>query len=289
MLIPSLPSKGFREAFIDALNVWLALPDSSLQTIKLISQKLHTCSLMLDDIEDSSPLRRGKPATHTVFGPASTINSANWILIDVMGDVQELQTPQCMDIVIEELRNLFVGQSFDLYWTQQGECPTEEEYLEMVSQKTGGLFNLLARLMKQCTQSLHLRAISLDFVSLLGQYFQIRDDYMNLIDDVYTEGKGFCEDLDEGKFSFPIVHAWHCTPPDLVMRGIIREGKASGSLSVPHKKMILSHLHEAGSMEYTLQAMKKLQIRINNDLEHVEKEAGCENWVMRLLVHKLFV
>jgi hypothetical protein len=26
-------------------------------------------------------------------------------------------------------------------------------------------------------------AISLDFVTLIGQHFQIRDDYMNLIDD----------------------------------------------------------------------------------------------------------
>jgi ophiobolin F synthase len=96
----------------------------------------------LDDIEDSSPLRRGQPAAHTIFGPASTINSANWNLIDVMGDVRNLQSTQCIDIVIEELRNLFVGQSFDLYWTRQSECPTEEEYLEMVSQSK---FSALSR------------------------------------------------------------------------------------------------------------------------------------------------
>ncbi|CAG8178604.1 unnamed protein product [Penicillium nalgiovense] len=71
--ISSLPSKGFREAFLDGLNVWLALPESTLKIIKTMSQKLHSASLMLDDIEDSSPLRRGNPATYTIFGPASTI------------------------------------------------------------------------------------------------------------------------------------------------------------------------------------------------------------------------
>ncbi|CAG8256281.1 unnamed protein product [Penicillium nalgiovense] len=235
--ISSLPSKGFREAFFDVLNVWLALRESTLKIIKTISQKLHSASLILDDIEDSSPLRRGSPATHTIFGPASIINSANWILIDVVGEVQELQSFQCMKIVIEELHNLFVGQSFDF-------------------------------------------AISLDFVILIGQHFQIRDDYMNLVDDEYTSGKGFSEDLDEGEFSFPIVHAWHSSP-DLVMRGMIQEGKTSGSLSIPYKKTILERLYNTGRMEYTLQTSKEFQVRIYDNLEYAEKQVGCENWVMR--------
>lgn len=41
-----------------------------------------------------------------------------------------------MDIFMEEMRNLFIGQSFDLYWTRFGECPSQEEYLEMVNQST---------------------------------------------------------------------------------------------------------------------------------------------------------
>lgn len=37
--------------------------------------------------------------------------------------------------------------------------------------------------------------------------FQIADDYLNLQSDAYKQNKGFCEDLTEGKFSFPIVHS----------------------------------------------------------------------------------
>jgi geranylgeranyl pyrophosphate synthase len=44
-------------------------------------------------------------------------------------------------------------------------------------------------------------------VNLIGIYFQIRDDYMNLQSDQYAVNKGFAEDLTEGKFSFPLVHA----------------------------------------------------------------------------------
>lgn len=105
----------------------------------------------------------------------------------------------------------------------------------------------------------------------------------------YTNGKGFCEDLDEGKFSFPLVHAWRSNPSDFVLRGVLQERRSSGSLSVEHKKIILEHLHQAGSMEHTLHTLKGLESDINSCLERAEKENRCVNWVMRLLVRKLLV
>ena len=37
--------------------------------------------------------------------------------------------------------------------------------------------------------------------------FKVRDDYANLCMEDYATNKSFAEDLTEGKFSFPIVHA----------------------------------------------------------------------------------
>ena len=51
-----------------------------------------------------------------------------------MDQVRQLSNPRCMDVFVEEMQNLFIGQSFDLYWTRQGECPSQDEYLEMISQ-----------------------------------------------------------------------------------------------------------------------------------------------------------
>lgn len=81
----------------------------------------------LDDIEDSTPLRRSLPATHTIFGEALTINAANHHLLGVADQIRKLDNAKtttdkdaesgsgCMDIFMEEMRNLFIGQSFDLY------------------------------------------------------------------------------------------------------------------------------------------------------------------------------
>lgn len=58
---------------------------------------------------------------------------------------------------------------------------------------------------------------------LLGLYFQIRDDYENLQSADYAKNKTFCEDLSEGKFSFPIIHAIRKDPNDGRIFGILRQ------------------------------------------------------------------
>ncbi|KAL5041044.1 hypothetical protein BDW71DRAFT_212499 [Aspergillus fruticulosus] len=287
--ISSLPSKGVREAFIDGLNVWLVLPDRRVNQLKGIAQTLHNASLMLDDIEDHSPLRRGRPATHMIFGAEQTINSANYLLINAMQKVRELEDPKCTDIYIEEMHNLFVGQSFDLYWTRQGDCPSEEEYLAMVRQKTGGLFRLLTRLMVQIApvqKGLDERLSCLS--DTLGEFFQIRDDYKNLSSE-YTGQKGFCEDLDECKFSYPLIHALRTQPKNVQLRGILQQSRSAGGLDVPLKETVLQHLRNAGSLEHTEKKMSELMESITDGIVEIEHRSGVCNWVVRLLIHRLKV
>mmetsp|Transcript_26930 Transcript_26930/g.85656 ORF Transcript_26930/g.85656 Transcript_26930/m.85656 type:complete len:137 (+) Transcript_26930:2-412(+) len=39
----------------------------------------------------------------------------------------------------------------------------------------------------------------------LGRYFQVRDDLCNVCDPAYWRAKGFFEDADEGKMSYPVL------------------------------------------------------------------------------------
>ena len=74
----------------------------------------------------------------------------------------------------------------------------------MVNNKTGGLLRLAVRLLH--AESVETRDL-IPLANLVGVLFQIRDDYMNLASANYTKEKGFCEDLTEGKFSFPVIHS----------------------------------------------------------------------------------
>lgn len=47
------------------------------ELVTVIPELLHAGSLMIDDIEDRSVLRRGGPAIHTIFGEPATINAGN--------------------------------------------------------------------------------------------------------------------------------------------------------------------------------------------------------------------
>ena len=73
--------------------------------------------------------------------------------------------------------NLHRGQGIELFWRDTMTVPTEEEYLLMISNKTGGLFRLAARLMQNASLTAH---DILPLADLIGLIFQIHDDYANL-------------------------------------------------------------------------------------------------------------
>ena len=99
-------------------------------------------------MEDSSVLRRGVPVAHSIFGTAQTLNSANYIYFCALQDLVKLNNPEVLEIYTDEMCNLHRGQGMDLYWRDTLTCPTEDDYLEMVSNKTGGLFRLAVKLMQ---------------------------------------------------------------------------------------------------------------------------------------------
>lgn len=59
-----------------------------------------------------------------------------------------MNNPTLISIFTEELLNLHRGQGMDLYWRDSLTCPSEADYLEMVGNKTGGLFRLAIKLMQ---------------------------------------------------------------------------------------------------------------------------------------------
>lgn len=70
------------------------------------------------------------------------------------------------------------GQGMDVYWRDRFVCPTEDEYKQMVIQKSGSMFFLIVRLMQLYSTDKR------DFTKLttiLTLYYQIREDYCNLV------------------------------------------------------------------------------------------------------------
>lgn len=259
------PGKNIRGKLIEAFNVWLKVPEEKLCIITDVIGLLHTASLMVDDVEDSATLRRGVPVAHSIFGIPQTINSANYIYFCALKELSSLNNPALLQIYTDELINLHRGQGMDLYWRDSLTCPTEVEYLDMVNYKTGGLFRLAIKLMQQESR-LNTDADFIPLVCLIGIMFQIRDDYMNLSSDFYCTNKGFCEDLTEGKFSFPIIHAIRWDPQNTQLMNILKQKSADDDI----KAFALSYMRDTTrSLEYTMETLENLDSQARQEIRRL--------------------
>ncbi|KAI1284015.1 isoprenoid synthase domain-containing protein [Xylaria sp. FL0933] len=276
------PGKDIRTKLIKAFNVWLDVPKDTLDVISNVVAMLHTSSLLVDDVEDNSLLRRGLPVAHHIYGTAQTINSANYVYFCALQELEKLKNPlRALSIFSEELVNLHRGQGMDLYWRDSLTCPSEDEYLEMVGNKTGGLFRLAIKLM-QAESQVPLDCVPL--VNLLGIIFQIQDDYRNLSSPEYGDNKGFCEDLTEGKFSFLIIHSIRANPHNEQLINILRQKTTAAEL----KRYAVSYMESTGSFEYTKKVLAVLIERARRTADDLsgdrEKSAGIHEILSKLAV-----
>ena len=66
--------KNVRKKLLSSFNIWMKVDEEKVRTIGEIVQMLHNASLLLDDIEDNSILRRGIPVAHKIFGNFPTVS-----------------------------------------------------------------------------------------------------------------------------------------------------------------------------------------------------------------------
>ncbi|GAB1606256.1 geranylgeranyl pyrophosphate synthase-like isoform X3 [Argonauta hians] len=258
--ISKIPGKQFRTRLTQAFNHWLTIPDTLLHNISDITQMLHNASLLIDDIEDNSRLRRGIPVAHSMYGVPVTLNSANYVYFLGLKKVLDLGHPDAITIFTEQMLELHRGQGMDIYWRDVVHCPTEEEYKAMVIRKTGGLFGMAVRLMQIFSSN---RSDFTTLLELLGLYFQIRDDYCNMKDESYEKNKTYCDDLSEGKFSFPLIHAIHTHPEDNQVLNIIRQRTNDTDL----KKYCVELLEQRGTFHYVKTVLVDLEEKIFSEIE----------------------
>ncbi|KAI0160238.1 geranylgeranyl pyrophosphate synthase [Xylariaceae sp. FL1272] len=296
--LSSLPSKGFRDQAIDSLNTWLQVPAATSEKIKEVVKMLHNASLMLDDLEDNSPLRRGKPSTHDIYGPAQTINSATYLYIQATELASDL-SPACLKIFTQEMQRLYIGQSYDLYWSHNAQCPTSiAQYLKMVDDKTGGLFRMLTRMMvAESPLAKGLTDVNLDQLScLIGRFFQIRDDYQNLASADYAKQKGFAEDLDEGKYSFALIHCIQALESQpkfagdaMQLRAFLVKRRFNGKLTNEAKREVLSIMKKTKSLDYTLNVIRQLHSELEKEIVTLETKFSRENFQLKMMMELLKV
>lgn len=184
----------------------------------IIPEVIHNGTLMVDDIEDSSELRRGEPCTYRIYGLDIAINAGNAMyylpMLPLIANKRKISVEKLSriyEIYVQEMINLSIGQAMDIAWHRglaDADEICEEDYLQMCAYKTGTLARMSARIAAVLADADERLVEKLGrFAESIGVAFQMQDDVLDLTSIEFTEKKGGRgEDITEGKRSLIVIH-----------------------------------------------------------------------------------
>jgi geranylgeranyl diphosphate synthase type I len=172
---------------------------------------LHNMTLVHDDIEDQSELRRGKPCIHKIYGIPTAINAGDAMLIKVFEIANSSHIPQerCHRLVSQVAKRAYAitwGQAFEFHMWNRKEF-TEDDVIRLLRNKTGALTALSteAGAIAGGGSDEHIKLLG-EFGETIGIGFQIIDDTLNVAGDVKKYGKEIGGDIREGKKTLLSAH-----------------------------------------------------------------------------------
>jgi geranylgeranyl pyrophosphate synthase/predicted secreted hydrolase len=194
---------------------WLALPEM-----------MHVGSLIVDDVEDKSEVRRGGPTAHLIYGEPQAINSgtaayfigAGLLMSDKLSDADKLRL---YELYFDAIRAGHAGQALDIDGFDSVICEAvktgesavlESRVLAVHRLKTAAPAGCLARMGAIAGNGTYKQVTGLGrFFEEVGLAFQIVDDVLNL--------RGFkghlkakAEDVVHGKITLPVAKAMSRLP-----------------------------------------------------------------------------
>jgi len=181
--------------------------------LRAVVEIVHNGTLVIDDIEDSSKMRRGKPTLHRMYGTDVSINLGNTLYYLPLKGIIDGKLPEKMKLALLESYSIEMirishGQGLDIWWHRHSIYPTEGQYLQMCAYKTG----TLARMASDFAGIVagipgKKRAEINSFAESLGVAFQIQDDLLDLTGDFKKFGKKIGGDITEGKKTLAVIYA----------------------------------------------------------------------------------
>lgn len=267
----SLPCKNIRKFVCEIIGKILFLKQKEINNVIKTINNIHNASLIIDDIQDNSFLRRNNDCAHIKYGTALALNSAYLIIFKEIFLFDNLKISRKYEHKIKQ--NIYyahIGQGMDIYYTQNKVIPSLNEYYIMMEYKTGMIFVTILDLLfvnKKCKEKYDQLLL---FVKKLSIFFQIRDDYINLTDVLYWKDKGFCQDFDEQKISFLIVY---CNNHQLENYEIINELLNKQNKTIDDKTKLLRMMHNNTLLDKVFNILDSLK----NELLEIINEEGLFN------------
>jgi geranylgeranyl diphosphate synthase, type I len=214
---------------------------------------IHNFSLVHDDIQDYSDLRRGRQTVWKKWDMPQAINVGDMLFILAQLSMVEIgknypaeTALQAAAILHQACQGLSTGQYLDISYEKRTDL-TVEDYWPMVAGKT-------AALLAACTQVGALlggadpaaQEAWHNFGHYLGLAFQVQDDYLGIWGDSALTGKSTESDLVAGKKSLPVLYT-------LGKDGPFTQRWSAGPITAVEVAALAEQMTEVGARLYTQQ------------------------------------
>ncbi len=180
-------------------------------------EMFHNFTLIHDDIEDSSEMRRGHQCMHVKYGLPLALNAGDGLFMMVWRETMRIpgqHREEAQAKLLAAFTQVLEGQAIELGWYHAKKWDADEsEYYRVVEGKTGALIAgacevgaLLGGADARTCRKMH------EFGMGIGVGFQIIDDVLNIAGDVKKYGKEIGGDIREGKRTLMTIRAKELLP-----------------------------------------------------------------------------
>ncbi len=175
---------------------------------------VHNFTLIHDDIMDEDITRHGIETVHVKWGISEGLIAGDTLYAKAFEVLTYTKTNpenivKCLRLLSKTCANICSGQWLDISF-ENNKRITEQEYTEMVEQKTAVIYAAAAAMGGILTDANNEEINALwDLGIAMGIGFQIRDDVLDIITPFEILGKDRASDLVEGKMTLIMIHALH--------------------------------------------------------------------------------
>ncbi|MDO8746694.1 MAG: polyprenyl synthetase family protein [Thermodesulfovibrionales bacterium] len=175
-----------------------------------IIELIHMASLLHDDVVDAAKIRRGRPAAHSVWGTQIVILVGDFLYSNALRKAVSFKDQRIMEALSEATTSMTEGEILQLQKTADINI-TEDEYIKIISAKTGLLISAACRIGAILSSELlgaEEAALAM-FGFKAGTAFQMADDILDYMAEESELGKKLGKDIGEGKITLPVIYLFN--------------------------------------------------------------------------------
>lgn len=218
---------------------------------------LHNFTLIHDDIMDRDEFRRNVKTVHVLVGEPMAIIAGDALFAKVFEAVaanarrlrlESERAVELFDTISKASFDVCQGQAFDMLFESRRDV-SEEEYMSMVSGKTGALTEASTKVgaLLGGGDKKQVEALA-SYGRLIGIAFQIRDDVLGVVGEQEKFGKPIGSDLREGKQTLVVVRALSTASKGEKKKLLRALGKSNASKRDIEAAIMV--LKESGAVDY---------------------------------------